>query len=180
MLKSEGSPKPEIRNQSFPERSLQAALASEGQRRLKRAEARAPLFGLRISDFFRISTFGFRIFGSGGHQFYAFHCDRTGGAASGAKAAADAAGLVLDDRALLAARGHAPVTREERALQLFIAAQVGGVHQPQAVFGADIGATATENAFVAVKHRADVALQAAIRLPPRIGFGIIFFHFGNP
>ena len=73
---------------------------------------------------------------SGGHQFYTLHRDRTGGTAGGAQTATDAAGLVLDDRALLAARGHAPVTRQERTLQLFVAAQIGGVHQPQAALDA--------------------------------------------
>src|ERR1035437_1607424 len=117
---------------------------------------------------------------SGGHQFYAFHRDCAGGTAGSAQAAADTTGLVLDDRALLAAVGHAPIPREERALQLFVATQVGGVHQPQAVFGADIGATAAEDALVAIKHRTDMTFQAPIRLQPRVGFGIIFLHLSNP
>ena len=113
------------------------------------------------------------------HQFNALHGDRAGGAACCTQTAADATGLIFDDGALFAAGGHTSVTGEQCGIQLFVTAQIGDIDKAQAEFGANVGATAAQDALVAVKNRSDVAFQAAIRLPSRLGFRIIFFHFCN-
>src|SRR6516164_4826540 len=113
------------------------------------------------------------------HQFNALHRDRAGRAPRRAQTASDATGLILDNSALFAAGGHTPVTREQSSLQLFVTAQIGDIHEAQAEFRTNVGAPPTEHALVAVKHRPDVAFQAAIRLPLRLGFRIIFLHFCN-
>lgn len=51
-----------------------------------------------------------------------------------------------------------PVARNERGLQIGAAGQVRRIHKAQAVLRAHIGASAAENAFVAIEHRAYMAL----------------------
>src|SRR5450759_1133410 len=100
----------------------------------------------------------------GRYQFYSLHGDRAGRAARSAQAAADTTGLVLDNRALLAAVGQAPVTREQRRLQILSATQVGDIHQSETILRADVRAATAKDAFVAIEHWTDVAFEAANRL----------------
>src|ERR1017187_4267348 len=101
-----------------------------------------------------------------GHKLNSFHGDRARRTTHRAQAAPDAPGFVLDDGALFAGSRHAAVAREKRGLQTVVAAQMGGVHQAQAILRANVRAAAAENALVAVEDRADVAFEAAIRLQP--------------
>src|ERR1035438_10159143 len=76
-------------------------------------------------------------FMSGGHKLDALHGDRPCGAPHGAP----------------------PAARQEGGLQGLVSPQLRDVHQPEAVLRAHVGATAAEDAFVAVEDGSDVALE---------------------
>ena len=118
-------------------------------------------------------------FMSGGKHFDSFHGDCAGGAAHRAQSAADAARLILDDGGLLAPSGHPAVAGEEGGLQFLVAPQVGDIHQAQAELRADVRAAAAQDALVAVEDGPDVAFQAAVGLPPRVGLGKVLLDLGD-
>ena len=89
-----------------------------------------------------------------------FHRDRAGRAPLRAQAAADAALLVLDDRA----RRVAAVQRLAHRVELRRAAQPRDRHQRQAGLRADLDAAAAEDAALRIEDRLHVARQTARRL----------------
>jgi hypothetical protein len=53
------------------------------------------------------------------------------------------------------------IAREQRGGELFVASDREDIYQTEAILRADVGAPATEDAFITVKDRADVAFQTA-------------------
>src|ERR1035438_7954239 len=106
-----------------------------------------------------------------------------GGTPLGTERAANALLFVLDDGARLARgkfRGGHTVAAANQGVVPLIALHLAQIHQPQAVFRADIHASGAQDALRAIENRVDLALQAAQPFRPSLRLIESQFHLGYP
>ena len=105
------------------------------------------------------------------------HRDGAGRAALGAQAAADAARLVLHDRAQLDASAPSASRTASRSGVPLQAARAGT--SARHAFGTDLDAAAAEDAALGVEDRLDVAPQAARRFEARLLLAVAFLDLAE-
>src|SRR5581483_7520930 len=113
------------------------------------------------------------------HPFDFLHRHSSGRTTDSTQAATNAAGFVLDNAGVLARTGHLSIARQEGGLQPLVATNGHDIYQAQATLRANIRASATQDALVAIKDWTDVAFQATQCLDLGLGHWITLFDFGD-